>query len=190
MLLLLVVVHLAALHEVGSNNPDGIEIKKNKGRRWHSAGRDSRSSVLHGQGPCRRGRLSGAFCVGRVFCAGNERHVSRARELRAGQTRCKTRSTSRRSGTSRRSTRFCGPCPTNSLGDINGGARYATAVLCRGSTAAGSSRVRYRGWMYKLALECFVVSFISLGYLGTQPATATYTLWARVFSVLYFAFFF
>jgi len=28
---LLVVLHLAALHEVGSNNPDGVEIKKNKG---------------------------------------------------------------------------------------------------------------------------------------------------------------
>ena len=29
-LLLLVVVHLMALHEVGSNNPDGIEIKDKK----------------------------------------------------------------------------------------------------------------------------------------------------------------
>ena len=29
-LLLLVVLHIAALHEVGSNNPDGIEIKKKK----------------------------------------------------------------------------------------------------------------------------------------------------------------
>lgn len=30
-LIALVVLHLLALHEVGSNNPDGIEIKKNKG---------------------------------------------------------------------------------------------------------------------------------------------------------------
>ncbi len=30
-LLALVVVHILALHEVGSNNPDGVEIKKNKG---------------------------------------------------------------------------------------------------------------------------------------------------------------
>ncbi|GAB4182194.1 MAG: cytochrome bc complex cytochrome b subunit [Wenzhouxiangellaceae bacterium] len=29
-LLMLVVLHLSALHQVGSNNPDGIEIKKNK----------------------------------------------------------------------------------------------------------------------------------------------------------------
>jgi ubiquinol-cytochrome c reductase cytochrome b subunit len=34
-LLLLVVLHIFALHEVGSNNPDGIEIKKGpKGNRW------------------------------------------------------------------------------------------------------------------------------------------------------------
>src|SRR5688572_10761597 len=31
MLVLLVVVHIMALHEVGSNNPDGIEIKEHKG---------------------------------------------------------------------------------------------------------------------------------------------------------------
>jgi ubiquinol-cytochrome c reductase cytochrome b subunit len=35
-LLLLVVLHILALHEVGSNNPDGIEIKKGpKGNRWN-----------------------------------------------------------------------------------------------------------------------------------------------------------
>ncbi len=34
-LLLLVVLHLGALHEVGSSNPDGVEIKKGpKGNRW------------------------------------------------------------------------------------------------------------------------------------------------------------
>ncbi|MFT4255654.1 MAG: cytochrome bc complex cytochrome b subunit [Pseudoxanthomonas sp.] len=34
-LLLLVVLHVGALHEVGSNNPDGVEIKKGpKGNRW------------------------------------------------------------------------------------------------------------------------------------------------------------
>ena len=37
-LLLLVVLHLGALHEVGSNNPDGIDIKKGpKGNRWDAS---------------------------------------------------------------------------------------------------------------------------------------------------------
>ncbi|HLI18268.1 MAG TPA: cytochrome bc complex cytochrome b subunit, partial [Rhodanobacteraceae bacterium] len=34
-LLLLVVLHLGALHEVGSNNPDGVEIKQHKGPNGH-----------------------------------------------------------------------------------------------------------------------------------------------------------
>lgn len=34
-LLLLIVLHIGALHEVGSNNPDGVDIKKGpKGNRW------------------------------------------------------------------------------------------------------------------------------------------------------------
>ena len=37
-LILLVVLHLAALHEVGSNNPDGVDVKHGpKGNRWDSA---------------------------------------------------------------------------------------------------------------------------------------------------------
>ena len=50
--------------------------------------------------------------------------------------------------------------------------------------------IRYRGWMFKTALTLFVISFIVLGYLGTQPATGVYTMLARIFTVIYFAFFF
>jgi len=49
--------------------------------------------------------------------------------------------------------------------------------------------IRYRGWIYKSALSIFVVTFLSLGWLGTQPAEDIYVLAARIFSVLYFAFF-
>jgi ubiquinol-cytochrome c reductase cytochrome b subunit len=44
--------------------------------------------------------------------------------------------------------------------------------------------------MFKTALALFVISFFVLGYLGTQPATGVYTLLARVFAIIYFAFFF
>ena len=46
-LVFLVVAHILALHEVGSNNPDGVEIKKLKGPDGHPAGRHSVPSVLH-----------------------------------------------------------------------------------------------------------------------------------------------
>ncbi|HYA39081.1 MAG TPA: cytochrome b N-terminal domain-containing protein [Candidatus Methylomirabilis sp.] len=49
--------------------------------------------------------------------------------------------------------------------------------------------IRYRGWMYKLALVIFVVSFIALGYVGTKPASGLYKFIAQVGTILYFAFF-
>ena len=49
--------------------------------------------------------------------------------------------------------------------------------------------IRYRGIIYKIALAIFVLSFISLGYLGTQSVTETKTFFARLFTVLYFSFF-
>jgi ubiquinol-cytochrome c reductase cytochrome b subunit len=49
--------------------------------------------------------------------------------------------------------------------------------------------MRYRGPLSRLALALFVVSFVVLGYLGTQAPTPAMTLLARIFSVVYFAFF-
>jgi ubiquinol-cytochrome c reductase cytochrome b subunit len=49
--------------------------------------------------------------------------------------------------------------------------------------------IRYRGWIYKTALATFALSFLVLGWLGVQPAEGKYVLMARIFSVLYFGFF-
>jgi ubiquinol-cytochrome c reductase cytochrome b subunit len=49
--------------------------------------------------------------------------------------------------------------------------------------------MRYRGWMSKAALTIFVISFIALGYLGLLPAEGIYVLFARIFTILYFAYF-
>ena len=49
--------------------------------------------------------------------------------------------------------------------------------------------IRYRGMGYKVALGVFVISFIVLGWLGTQPPTPTLTLMAQIFSALYFGYF-
>ncbi len=49
--------------------------------------------------------------------------------------------------------------------------------------------IRYRGWKSKTALTLFVISFLSLWYLGMQVATPLYTWLARFFSVVYFLFF-
>jgi len=49
--------------------------------------------------------------------------------------------------------------------------------------------IRYKGPIFKVAIAIFVVSFVVLGYLGTQPATALATLLAQIFTALYFLFF-
>ena len=49
--------------------------------------------------------------------------------------------------------------------------------------------IRYRGGIYKKALALFVVSFFVLGYLGTLPATPVAVIFARIFSIIYFGFF-
>jgi len=49
--------------------------------------------------------------------------------------------------------------------------------------------MRYRGGISRTALSLFVVAFVALGYLGLQPATGAYVVLARIFTVLYFAFF-
>jgi ubiquinol-cytochrome c reductase cytochrome b subunit len=49
--------------------------------------------------------------------------------------------------------------------------------------------IRYRGKKYKIALAAFVVSFLVLGYLGMQVATPAKAILARVFTVIYFMFF-
>ena len=55
--------------------------------------------------------------------------------------------------------------------------------------------IRYRGWMFKSALTIFTVSFVLLGYLGTKnPQAVDLVLfsnlqWAQICYFLYFAFF-
>jgi len=49
--------------------------------------------------------------------------------------------------------------------------------------------MRYRGWISRTALALFAFAFVALGYLGLQPATGAYVVLARIFTVLYFAFF-
>ena len=49
--------------------------------------------------------------------------------------------------------------------------------------------IRYRGILYKGALTAFVIAFLVLGYLGTQAPTPGKTMLARIGTVVYFAFF-
>ncbi|MDZ7621805.1 MAG: cytochrome b N-terminal domain-containing protein [Candidatus Competibacteraceae bacterium] len=49
--------------------------------------------------------------------------------------------------------------------------------------------IRYRGFAFKAVLTLFVVSFLILGYLGALPPSPGGTALAQICSVIYFAFF-
>jgi ubiquinol-cytochrome c reductase cytochrome b subunit len=49
--------------------------------------------------------------------------------------------------------------------------------------------IRYRGWIAKVFLYAFVLSFVALGYIGMQPASPVLTQIARGSVAAYFAFF-
>jgi ubiquinol-cytochrome c reductase cytochrome b subunit len=49
--------------------------------------------------------------------------------------------------------------------------------------------VRYKGGLYKTTLAIFVITFLVLGFFGTQPVTKGGTYAAQLGTVLYFAFF-
>ena len=48
--------------------------------------------------------------------------------------------------------------------------------------------IRYRDWYFKLALALFVISFFGLGVLGALAPNEARTLWARIFMIIYFSF--
>lgn len=49
--------------------------------------------------------------------------------------------------------------------------------------------IRYKGMLFKIWIAIFVVSFVVLAYLGMKASTPTTTLLAQIFTGLYFAFF-
>ncbi len=49
--------------------------------------------------------------------------------------------------------------------------------------------IRYKGMLSKIAIVVFVISFIGLGYLGIHSVSPLRTTMARVFAIGYFAFF-
>jgi ubiquinol-cytochrome c reductase cytochrome b subunit len=49
--------------------------------------------------------------------------------------------------------------------------------------------IRYRSSTYKILLASFVISFIGLGYIGMQAPTPILTALGRAFTLIYFAFF-
>jgi len=79
--------------------------------------------------------------------------------------------------------------PDKFLGVLSMGAAIVMLFLLPWLDRSPVKSIRYRGIYFKIALSLFVVSFVGLAYLGTVPATPIATLFSRIFSIVYFAFF-
>lgn len=191
-LVLIIVAHLVALHEVGSNNPDGVEIKKHK----DANGKPLDGIPFHPYYTVKDGvgavvflmifaaiiffspEMGGYFLEDNNFVPANPmktpEHIAPVwyftpyyAILRAVPPM------------------FGSQFPGVVAMGVATVAFFFLPWLDRGPVKS----IRYRGPIYKAFLAAFVVSFIGLGYLGLMPATPTYTVISRILAVVYFAFF-
>jgi ubiquinol-cytochrome c reductase cytochrome b subunit len=199
-LLGLVVAHIIALHEVGSNNPDGVEIKKTKG----PDGRPLDGIPFHPYYTVKD--LVGVVVflavfslivffapeMGGYFLEYN--NFIPADPLKTPPHIAPVWYFTPFYAMLRAVPAFAG---TQFWGVLVMGAAVVILFFLPWLDRSPVKSIRYRGPYYKLALALFVISFLVLGYLGTQPTdflgkvggTETAVILARLFTLVYFLFF-
>jgi ubiquinol-cytochrome c reductase cytochrome b subunit len=188
-LIFLVIAHILALHEVGSNNPDGIEIKKLKGPDGHPVD----GIPFHPYYTVKD--LVGFVAFAAIFsCV-----VFFAPEMggyfleHANFEPANALQTPEHIAPVWYFTPFYAilrAVPNKLIGVILMGVAVVSFFFLPWLDRSKVKSVRYRGWLYRAFLIAFAISFLALGYLGLKPATPAYTNAARIFAVIYFAFFF
>jgi ubiquinol-cytochrome c reductase cytochrome b subunit len=187
-LIFLVVAHILALHEVGSNNPDGVEIKKTKG----PDGNPLDGIPFHPYYSVKDTAGLAVFLM--VFCS----VVFFAPDMggyfleHANFEPANAMKTPEHIAPVWYFTPFYAilrAIPNKLGGVILMGAAIFVLFLLPWLDRSPVRSIRYRGWLYKLPLGLFAIAFVMLGYLGMQPPTQTYTYLARLGTFIYFAFF-
>ncbi|QJD29804.1 cytochrome b [Methylococcus geothermalis] len=187
-IVMLVVLHLAALHTSGSGNPDGIEIKEKK---------DANGIPLDGIPLHPYYTVKDLYAMA-VFVVLFALVVFYAPEMGGYFLEHPNFEPADPMKTPEHIAPVWYFTPfysiLRSVPDKLGGviAMGASIVLLFGLPWLDRCQVRsirYRGAYYKTALTLFVLSFLGLGILGTKPVTPTTTFLARFFSLNYFAFF-
>ena len=187
-LLALVVLHILALHEVGSNNPDGVDIKKNK----DANGIPLDGIPFHPYYTVKDIVGVAVFLI--VFCSVvffmpemGGWFLERDNFIPADPLKTPVHIVPLWYFTPFYA--ILRAVPDKFLGVMAMGAAIFALFLLPWLDRSPVKSIRYRGTIYKVAIAVFVVSFVALGYLGTQPATPVMTNFARLFSLLYFGFF-
>ena len=187
-LLLLVALHLTALHEVGSNNPDGIEIKDKTG----PDGKPLDGIPFHPYYTVKDIFGVGVFAVlfaivvffvptlGGLFLEApnfepanplsTPEHIAPVWYFTPYYAILRA-------------------VPDQRLGALLMLLAVSAFLFLPWLDRSPVKSIRYKGWMSRTALTLFTVAFIALGYLGLQPAEGLYVVLARIFTAIYFLFF-
>jgi ubiquinol-cytochrome c reductase cytochrome b subunit len=184
----LVFLHIVALHEVGSNNPDGIDIKKQK----DSQGKPLDGIPFHPYYSVKD--LAGIVAFFIVFLS----VVFFAPEMGGYFLEHDNFSPADPLQTPPHiapvwyMTPFYAmlrAVPDKLFGVIVMGAAIAILFVLPWLDRSPVRSIRYRGWMSRFALGVFALSFIALGILGAMPVSPVAAWLARLFTALYFLYF-
>ncbi len=194
-LVILVFLHIVALHKVGSNNPDGIEIKKNKDK----DGIPLDGIPFHPYYTVKD--IVGVIVFLMVFSA----IIFFAPELggwfleKDNFTPADPLSTPSHIVPLWYFTPYYSILRAVTWEWLPGGAKLWGVIAMGASLVvlfflpwldrSPVKSIRYRGGIFKAALAIFIFSFLGLGWLGTQPAEGLNLLFAQIGMFLYFGFF-
>ncbi len=191
----LVAAHILALHEVGSNNPDGVEIKKHK---------DANGIPLDGIPfhPYYTVKDIVGVVVFLMVCSVviffmpegggyflEYNNFIPANPLQTPQHIAPVWYFTPYYSVLRSITYPLFGLEAKFWGVIGMGAAVVIFFLLPWLDRSPVKSIRYKGPIYKTALTLFVISFAILGYLGVLPPTPGRTLVAQICSLIYFAFF-
>ena len=187
-LIMLVVMHIIALHEVGSNNPEGVEIKKNKDQNgipldgipfhpYYSV-KDLVGVVvfliLFSVVMFFMPEMGGYFLEHANFIPANQfktpEHIAPVWYFTPYYAILRA-------------------VPDKLFGVILMFAAIFMLFVLPWIDRGKVHSIRYRSSAFKWLLVMFVISFIGLCYLGALPLSDTRTFLSRVYSVGYFGFF-
>jgi ubiquinol-cytochrome c reductase cytochrome b subunit len=191
-LVFLVIAHLMALHEVGSNNPDGIEIKKHKGPDGHPLD----GIPFHPYYTVKDlvgvagflllffGVIFFAPTFGGLFLEAP--NFEPANPLQTPPHIAPVWYFTPFYAILRSVPSFAG---TQVWGVMVMGASVLVLFLVPWLDRSPVKSIRYKGPIYKIALAIFVVSFLTLAVCGVKPPAGIYPTLAKICTVTYFLFF-
>ena len=185
-LLLLVVLHLAALHEVGSNNPDGVDIKAKK----DDKGRPLDAVPFHPYYTVKDIFGAGVFLLIAAFIVffwpeGGGKFLKPDNFVMANPL-----VTPDHIPPVWYFTPFYAilqAVPDKLLGVVLMGVAVLIFFVVPWLDRSPVRSLRYRSWMSKLALGIFAVAFVRLGMLGLSQDASIFEL--RLWTIVYFSFF-